>query len=357
VALEVKTAGHYEMLARRFPQAQLLPPVASPQSFAYRTKVELTFLRQNDGRTTLGFHKRGRFDKGVDVGRCWLTPLPPILLERLRGWMETFGLRGWSPKENAGDLRYLVYRCSSSTGRDLVALVVDSELQMVGDKREALVSLLKASGVSGALLAFQSSVAGAVVPDRCEELFGPQALIDQVGSLTFELGWRSFFQVNPPAYEKLLEAMASWRQAPVGSRLVDLYCGVGSIGLSLCSPGDRLLGVELVEEAVEDARLNALRNGVEAHFESRSAEESLDIDADLLILDPPRSGCHPKLLRLLRESPPAQELFYVSCNPHRLEEELDDIAGGYRLLRAQAFDFFPQTHHAEMLLHFQRISF
>ena len=87
--------------------------------------------------------------------------------------------------------------------------------------------------------------------------------------------------------------------------------------------------------------------------EHRTAESVLEFDTDLLILDPPRSGCHPSLLKLLEQTAPAKELFYVSCNPHRLAEELDQIQSRYELLRARAFDFFPQTHHAEMLLHFK----
>ena len=83
------------------------------------------------------------------------------------------------------------------------------------------------------------------------------------------------------------------------------------------------------------------------------AEEWTQLDTDLLLLDPPRSGCHPKLLKLLREKPPSKELFYISCNPHRLMEELEDLTASYELLAYQAFDFFPQTHHVELLLHFR----
>lgn len=354
LALALKSAPHYQTLAQRYPQAVYHPPVSSPRDFAYRTKVELTFLRDQSANTTLGFHRRGSFDKGVDVGRCWLSPLPAELLADLRCWMNRHSLRGWDPYQQDGELRYLLYRHSSRGGQALAALVVTPQAPLGRSQREELVALFKSAGVNGAFLLIQSSPAGAVVPDEVEHLFGSETLQERLGSLKFELGWNSFFQVNPLAYERLLETMGSWRQTPAGGRLLDLFCGVGSIGLSLYRPGDRLLGVESVERAVHDARRNAERNGVPAQFEHRSAEQLQDLEADLLILDPPRVGCHPRLLSLLREKAPAKELFYVSCNPHRLAEELDDLEPRYRLTQAQAFDFFPQTHHCELLLHFQR---
>lgn len=354
-ALALKTRPHYQSLQARFPEAILEAPVASPRTFAYRTKVELTFLAQGSGETTLGFHRRGRFDRGVEVGRCWLSPLSSELLESLRQWRELHGLRGWEPRSNQGDLRYLVYRHTSCSDQNLVALVVNASSRLSTSTQEDLKQRLQKAGVSGAFLVRQSSSAGAVVPEEVVHLYGLSTLRERVGKLQFELGWNSFFQVNPPAYERLLETMNRWRETPEGGRVLDLFCGVGSIGLSLYRPGDRLLGVELVEQAVLDARDNARRNGVEAVFEHRTAESVLEFETDLLILDPPRSGCHPKLLEVLREKAPADELFYVSCNPHRLAEELNDLTARYRLLRVQAFDFFPQTHHAELLLHFKRV--
>lgn len=353
-ALTLKSAPHYRTLTSLEPGVVLHPPVPSPISFEYRTKVELTFLRDFEEQTTLGFLRRGRFDRGVDLGKCWLSPLSPSLVRDLREWMNRFGLKGWQPRRSEGDLRYLLYRHSSWSTQDLAALVVNSELELKPECREQLTEVFRKGGVSGAILIRQSSIGGAIVADSVEPLFGELTLLERLGELTFDLGWNSFFQINPRAYQKMLETMQAWRTTPTGQRLLDLFCGVGSIGLSLYRPGDRLLGVELVEQAVVDARCNAQRNGIPAQFEQRSAETWDQFETDLLILDPPRAGCHPRLISLLREKAPAQELFYVSCNPHQLAEELPFLLERYRLLQAQAFDFFPQTHHLELLLHFQR---
>lgn len=353
-ALDLKVAPHYRYLREAFPGIELREPVHSPKSYAYRTKVELTFLRERSGETALGFHRRGRFDRAVEVKRCWLTTLKAELLEGLRLWAKRHSLVGWDPHTNSGDLRYLLYRSSVSSGQELVALVVNSALTLTPEMVEELKGELQRWGIDGAMILMQSSVAGAVVPDRVEPLYGCQTLEEDLGSLRFELGWNSFFQVNPPAYLRLLDRMKSWRETPPGSQIVDLYCGVGSIGLSLHLPGDQLLGVELVEQAVLDAEANAQRNGIEARFEHRSAEESLNFSTDLLILDPPRSGCHPKLIDRLAEVAQASELFYISCNPYRLPEELEKLKERYCVKRAQAFDFFPQTHHVELLLQLVR---
>lgn len=355
VALLHKTAGYYQALAQQCPQAEMLPPIASPASFAYRTKVELTFMRTREGDTHLGFHRRGRFDRLVDVGRCWLSGLPARLLDGLRDWFARHGFQGWDPRTNTGDLRYLLYRRASWGDQDLAAIVLSSELDLHQMAKDDLVSTFHEAGVSSALILRQSSVAGAVVPDSEELLYGTGHLIEKLGELEFELSWKSFYQVNPKAYLRLLDTIDEWRVTPTGQRILDLFCGVGSIGLYLHRPGDQLLGVESVEEAVADARKNAARNGIEAKFEAKPAEELERLETDLLILDPPRSGCHPKLIKSIVSRPPAEELFYISCGPHRLLEELPELCKVYRLVRAQAFDFFPQTHHCEFLLQFQKI--
>jgi 23S rRNA (uracil1939-C5)-methyltransferase len=353
LALQVKTEALYRRLAQRFPQAQAHPPVASPAPFAYRTKIELSFLREADGVTRLGFHRRGRFDRLVDLHRCWLSSLPASTIAALRQWSHRHQLRGWDGRHGGGELRYFLYRKSSCCEQDLAALVLQTTARLEEGARRELIELLQAGGVRGALLLWQSSVAGAIVPEREEPLYGPQTWIERLGPLEFELSWKSFYQVNPPVYMRLLDTMRAWRLTPTGGRILDLFCGVGSIGLSLHRPGDRLTGVELVEQAVLDARASAARNGIEARFEALSAEDWQALQTDLMLLDPPRSGCHPRLLSMLRQQAPSSELFYISCNPHRLLEELDDLSASYRLLSYQAFDFFPQTHHVELLLHFQ----
>lgn len=350
-ALDLKSRPLYQALAQSYPEAQAFPPVSSPRSFAYRTKIELSFLHEAQGGTKLGFHRRGRFDRLVDLERCWLSPLGSAALTGTREWAQAQGLRGWDPRSHEGQLRYLLYRSASDSSQNLMVLVLQEGTTLSEAALAELRQTWQTAGIHAGRLLWQSSPAGAIVPDREEPLYGPQTWLEPLGGLQLELSWRSFYQVNPPIYQRMLETMQGWRQTPVGGRLLDLYCGVGSIGLYLQRPGDRLVGVESVPQAVEDARSNALRNSREAQFVCRPAEDWGDLSCDLLLLDPPRSGLHPRLLRELSLRPPASELFYISCNPYQLLQELPELSASYQLLAYQAFDFFPQTHHVELLLH------
>ncbi len=255
--LQAKARPLYEVLERLAPGAELLPPVASEQRWFYRSKVEFSFLQQNREGMTLGFNRRGRFDQLVQLDCCWIGPKPNrIVVETTRAWALRHQLQGWRPREHTGQLRYLVLRRSSATGQWLVALVTSPELDR--SLVEELAEELEAYGCHGFIWVKQSSVSAAVVPDSEELIQGRDSIEERLGRLKFSLGWRSFFQVNPPAYERMLLQAREWVQA---ESWLDLYCGIGTIGLSLAGPEQRLIGVESVAPAVEDARKNAKVNG------------------------------------------------------------------------------------------------
>lgn len=317
---------------------EVLAPVASPSPWFYRTKVELTFGPAGQ----LGFLRKGRWDQVVPVETCWIgPPVNPRVLAAVRAWVTRHALPGWDPRALTGLLRWLVLRQSSTTGEWLAVLVAQDDVPAASE----LAAELTALGAAGVLLAVQSATAGAVKPDRVELLAGADRLVERLGPLEFELGWRSFYQANPPAYLRLLETAREWL-GPMGS-LLDLYCGIGTIGLFL--EPSRLVGVESVPEAIDNARLNARRNGREGEFHVGASEDWPDLSCDLLVLDPPRSGCHPRLVKRLAAGEGPDTILYVSCNPPRLQDEMNVLKDRYRLERLQCFDFFPQTPHIEAL--------
>lgn len=347
--LQLKAERVYRLFA---PDAPVLPACPSPQIFRYRTKVELSFIEHRDGRSTLGFMRRGCFDRGVEVQDCLIgPPCLPEAAARTRRWQAEHALRAWNPKTHQGDLRYLVLR-QANPGQDwLGVLVTRPELnpQWIDDWSRRLIPL----GPQGLLWIEQESSAGAVVPLREHLLWGENRLRQPLGPLTFELGWRSFFQIHPPAYLQMLQQLQQWIAPLQPTSLLDLYCGIGSIGLS-CAPDEaQLVGVESVPEAIEDARRISRSLGRKARFEVARAEDWEDWNHPVVILDPPRSGCHPQLLERLQQNPP-EHLFYISCNPDRLAAELSSLQSAYRLEALQAFDFFPQTAHVELLARFRR---
>lgn len=349
--LEAKSTPLYQALRELAPETELLPPVPSQRRWYYRTKVEFSFLQQNREGLTLGFNRRGRFDQLIQLERCRIGPVSNrVLIARTRAWAEKHDLKGWRPREHTGDLRYLILRQSAATRQWLVALVTSPELERA--PVEELAQQLRAEGCHGFVWVRQSSVSAAVVPDSEELIMGEPCIEERLGELRFSLNWRSFFQVNPPAYFQMLQQARQWVRA--GSWL-DLYCGIGTIGLSLAGPEQRLVGVESVPPAVEDARENARLNGFpKAEFHCLMSREWEDFDFEALVLDPPRSGCHPKVVERVAERGP-EKLLYISCNPKRFLEEMQTLTRNYRLVRARAFDFFPNTYHLELLCQLERI--
>lgn len=346
--LEWKASRIHQRLVQLEPAIEWMPPQGSPQSFHYRTKVEFSFLGSQ-----LGYHRRGCFDRGVEVGHCWIAPpAHQQLLAITRLWQQEHQLAGWNPRKFEGDLRYLLLRQANPGGQWLAVLVTRSGLSRA--LVEDWAKRVRAGcwpGPEGLLWVEQRSTAGAIVPEFEHLLWGRDQILQPLGPLEFRLGWRSFFQSNPPAYLRLLEALRGWL-APLGvKRLLDMYCGIGSLGLSVKPPDCHLVGVESVSEAVDDARRCSHEMGLDdCEFHSGCSEGWTDWKADATILDPPRSGCHPSLWSRL-ESP---HVFYVACNPERFLSEMESLISRYQMIRAQVFDFFPQTGHCELLVWLRR---
>lgn len=336
-----KAARLEERLRALAPNLEIEPALASPQSYHYRTKVEFSFARDQ-----VGFHRRGCFDRVVEVDRCWIAP--PAHHQALactRAWMKDHSLSGWDARKLSGDLRYLLIR-QANPGQDWLAVLVTRcglPFELLRDWQ----ARLEALGASGLLWVEQSSTAGAIVPAAEHLLFGQNRLRQPLGELTFHLGWRSFFQSNPPAYQRLLDRLRAWMGEP--ARVLDLYCGIGSLGLYVTGPRTRLVGVESVPEAIADAQRCADELGRAASFHVGAAENWTEWDCDTAIVDPPRSGCHPGLIEKLCQVGP-QQVFYVSCNPERFFSEWSRLSAHYRLGRAVVCDFFPQTAHVELLV-------
>jgi 23S rRNA (uracil1939-C5)-methyltransferase len=344
-ALRAKTATLQKALEERCPGG--LPPCPAPSPWHYRGKLELSFLGDPP---ELGFFLRQRFSRLVAVRECFLAPpVNRTVLDAVRDWVQRHRLPGWNPRTHQGLLRNLVLRHSLATGDWLATLVTAPGEVPLDDLADRLVEL----GAAGVLHALNRSPAGAVVVESSRLVRGRERLIERVGEVELELSWQSFFQNNPAGFALLLAQAREWLAPISGYRLLDLFCGVGTVGLSLGRQAGRLVGVESLPEAVEDARRNARRNGVEGEFHQGRAEDWADLAADVAVLDPPRAGCHPRLLaRLVREGPP--RLLYISCNPWRLLEELDHLQPAYRLERWRLYDLFPQTPHVEALCLLQR---
>jgi 23S rRNA (uracil1939-C5)-methyltransferase len=345
-------AERVEGFLRAFePTVDLLPVQPSPAQWFYRSKVEYSFNHFQD-QLWLGFNRKGRFNQVLNVDRCFIgPPQTKELLQRTRDWADAHGLEGWNARLETGILKFMVHRYSAATGQWQAVLVTTPAISP--EALSAWAASIATMGPTSLLWVSQQSTSAAVNPDSETLLYGQERYDERLLGLRYQLGWRSFFQSNPPAYARMLLRAREWLDLQPGQRLLDLCCGVGTIGLSVTPPGCELIGVESVEAAVLDARRNATENGRLAEFHCGLAQDWPNLSCDVMVLDPPRSGTHQKLLhRLLNEGP--ERILYISCNHQRLEDELRTLAPAYRLARAQLYDFFPQTVHLETLALLER---
>ncbi|MGH3057008.1 MAG: 23S rRNA (uracil(1939)-C(5))-methyltransferase RlmD, partial [Gaiellaceae bacterium] len=359
--LEAKARQVGDALARigGLADAPLEEAVPAESLFGYRNKLEYSFTRTEDG-PGLGFHRAGRWDEVLDVRRCWLTTdLGNAIREAVKSWAAAEGLPAYDQERQEGYLRHLVVREGRNTGQALVVLVTaPGDLQGAESLVEALRRFPEMRSVHWAVNDTPAEVTN--LPTNL--LWGEEAIEEEVLGLRFRLRPNAFMQTNTAMCE-VLYGLAGEYAALTGEETVyDLYCGTGTIGLTLARSALTVWGIESSDEsvacAVENAQLNGLPNA--AFFAgdvARDVEELRDRAGppDVVVVDPPRAGLAGKSLRHVAglEAP---RLVYVSCNPTTLAGNAKEIVRdfGYRLERARPVDMFPHTPHIETVALFTR---
>lgn len=347
------------------PDDVVVHPIRGARPYGYRNKVELSFgvrryLSEQalaagepiDGRF-LGFHAPGRFDRVVDVRRCWLAaPGIHAALQVVREHaLREEGPPPYDNRAHTGFWRHLLLREGERTGQRLAVIYTTSE----GGEADVrpVAEALRAAGVDGVQWAVNDGVAD-VARGEVRQTWGQPTLEERLGRVTLRLSAHSFLQTNTEGAELLYDAVGeALADVPVDT-LLDLYCGIGSIGLYLADRFPRVEGVEEVEDAVADARENAARNGVDATFRAARVEDALDAvrGGDVaIVVDPPRAGLHPKVARKLAQTQ-AGALVYVACNPASLGRDREILEAGWRLTDLWIVDLFPQTGHIEVVARF-----
>jgi 23S rRNA (uracil1939-C5)-methyltransferase len=341
-------------------------PVGRSAAYGYRNRVELTYgnrrylsdEQMRDGTSNLGrflgFHAPGRFDRIVDVERCELVSEGlNAVIAAARAQLLASAFEPWDTREHTGFWRHLMLREGQDGDRLVVVFTAPPE-----DEAAARVELDALAGalpdVGGVVWFVNDRVADAAVGEQRAVLRGRNWLEERLGALRFSLAPQAFFQTNSSGAELLYETVAS--AAGTGVRLLDLYCGSGSIALWLADRFEEVVGVELHGPAVRDACENATANGVRnARFVQGEVERvALDLAGDVVVVDPPRVGLHPKAAAWLAELP-AQRLVYVACHPPSLGRDRAILeAGGWRLEELWTVDMFPQTGHVEAVARFER---
>ena len=328
------------------------PILAAESPFHYRNKLEYSFTQTPSG-PALGFHKAGRWDEVLEVERCWLTTdLGNAIRNAVRDWAREEKLVAYDQAEQNGYLRHLVVREGRNTGQALVLLVTaPGEKFERGYFVEVLRRFPEVRSIHWAVNDTPSEVTN--LPTTL--LWGEDAIEEELLGLRFRIRPNAFLQTNTAMAERLYALAIEYAALTGAETVYDLYCGTGTIGLSLARNALTVWGVEISEESVACALENLDLNGIgNAAFFAGNVGQSLEElaeragPADVVVVDPPRAGLAGKALRRTGALG-AGRLVYVSCNPTTLASDVKVLRAeyGYELARARPVDMFPHTPHVE----------
>lgn len=336
----------------RLPDVPVRSVLGMDDPWRYRNKVQVP-VGEEDGRLVAGFFAKGTHAV-VDLNGCFLQPEPMEAAVRVvKEAAAELGIPPYDHVRHEGVLRHVVVRVGFRTGEVMVILVVTTPAVPHLDELVAAIRA-RVRGVRSIVLNVNRAKSSVVLGDETRLLWGREVIFDELGGLRFAISPRSFYQVNPPQTEVLYEQVRRYAALTGTETVVDAYCGVGTIALFLARHSKEVWGVEVVPEAVRDARRNAALNGIaNARFEVGRAEDVLPrwraegLAPDVVVVDPPRKGCARPLLDTLVRLKPAR-VVYVSCNPATLARDCRILAdGGFRVVEVQPVDLFPHTAHVE----------
>jgi len=331
-----------------FESAPVEPIIPAAEQWHYRNKLEYSFGTGPDGALVLGFHPPGNWREVVDVEEDILASAEiDALRRRVRDWCAAEGLGAHDRETHSGFLRNLVVREARRTGQLQVRLVTSP-----GDFRAS--HFAEAADAHSAIWTRTDGLAEVTRDGESKLLAGDGGIEERIGALRFRISPEAFFQTNTEMAERLYAVVAELAGLTGSERVFDLFCGIGTIGLSLAARAGEVWGVEIVEDAVADAISNAQLNGIEnARFfagDIRTAARPLVEQAgqpDVVVVDPPRAGLSQKIVRRIAEMEP-RRIVYVSCNPTTLAPNARQLVdAGWSLERVQPVDMFPQTPHIE----------
>lgn len=333
----------------------------SPEIFAYRNKMEYSFGNEKKGgELNLGMHKKGRFRDVVTVDKCKIVDedFNTILATMLKYFREK-EVPLYNNKTHEGYLRHFIVRKAKKTKEIVIDLVTSTQITF--DMTE-LVEIIKNLNLEGKLVGFlhtfNDNISDSVVNEKTDILWGQDYFTEEILGLKFKISAFSFFQTNSLGAEKLYNMVLDFMGDADKKNVFDLYCGTGTIGQIVAKKADKVMGIELVEEAVEVANKNAEANGLtNCKFIAGDVLKKiheLTTKPDIIILDPPRVGVNPKALKKVLDYN-APEIIYVSCNPRSLAENLVDIQkAGYRVDKVKCMDMFPHTPHVEVVVRIEK---
>lgn len=329
----------------------------SPDIFGYRNKMEFTFGDfEKGGELTLGMHVKNRGFAIESVENCKIVDSDyNLILKTVMDYFRTQKFPHYRVMSHTGYLRNLVVRKAANTKEILINIVTTSEIDFdFTEINDILMNLNYEGKLVGIIHCINDSLSDTVAADRVDLLYGRDYIIEELLGLKFKISSFSFFQTNSRGAEKLYTIIKDFLGDAFDKTVFDLYCGTGTIGQIIAKNAKKVIGIELIEEAVKSANENAKFNGLDnCEFIAGDVGKIIkDVTAspDIIILDPPRPGVQPVALDYVLKFN-AKEIIYVSCNPVSLVRDLKVILGsGYKIEKVKLMDMFPHTGHVETVI-------
>lgn len=343
------------------------PPCGMKEPYRYRNKAQFPVGRDRNGKLTAGFYV-GRTHQIIPCDDCLLgVKVNQEILDIILAFMEQYRIEPYDEERHQGLVRHVLIRYGFATDEIMVCLVLNGRRLPHGE-----VLTEKLAGISG-----MTSISASINTEKTNVIMGKEVITlwgqgyitDYIGDIKYQISPLSFYQVNPVQTEKLYGTALEYADLHGEETVWDVYCGIGTISLFLAQKAGRVYGVEIVPQAIEDARRNAEINKINnAKFFTGKAEEALpeyykeyasrhpgkQAEADVIVVDPPRKGCAESVLETMVRMQP-RKIVYVSCDSATLARDVKYLRGnGYELTRGKVVDMFPQTVHTECVLGMRR---
>lgn len=367
IQLAAKQRQVYDQLVRigHLQVPELMPIIGSDKTVFYRNKLEFTasckrwILPDEDPeglsaeeRCGLGFHVGKFFDKVLDIDKCYLQPEPS---NRIRLFIKKYalehGIEFYDLRENAGVLRNMFVR-TTDDGQVMLIICFGTEF----DGRTAMLDAIAAEfpEITSLYYVINTKCNDSVGDQTCILYKGDEAIYEKMEGLRFKIGPKSFYQTNTGQAYKLYKVAREFAQLSGDEVVYDLYTGTGTIAQFVSAKASKVIGIEYVPEAIEDAKINAQGNGItNCSFYAGDMKDVLTAEfiekhgrPDVMIVDPPRAGMHPDVVKVILDAAP-ERIVYVSCNPASQARDIEMLSVKYKVTAVQPVDMFPHTQHVE----------
>lgn len=336
------------------------PIVGMDEPYYYRNKAQFPFGTDKEGNPVTGFYAGRTHDIIANTDCALGVPVNKEILEVILAFMKKYGIRSYDEKGGEGPVRHALIRFGFTTKEIMVCLVINGK--RIPHSEILVDELTKIEGMTSISISSNMKNTNVIMGDSYEVLWGQDYITDYIGGIKYQISPLSFYQVNPVQTEKLYRLALEYAGLQGEETVWDLYCGIGTISLFLAQKAKKVYGVEIVPQAIDDAKNNARINGIEnAEFYVGKAEEVLPeyyrrfeeehpgekAHADVIVVDPPRKGCEESLLKTMVEMRP-ERIVYVSCDSATLARDLKYLEGaGYEIRRGRGVDQFPMSVHVE----------